>query len=161
MGGLFSSFGKKAGQNIGANIPKNIDVDINVPAADRFLDGAENVLAWFTFDNIKVLASQTLCIRNWWNLHSEYSLAEIFDMLLDAVTLKFSVSKGAIGVILGTILYVLCPLDVIPDAIPIIGWIDDTCIIYANMSTISYVMADYRKCKENRQSIPAAVAVKN
>ena len=161
MGALFSNFGKKAGQNIGANIPKNIDVDINVPAADRFLDGVENVLAWFTFDNIKVLASQTLYIRNWWSLHSEYSLAEIFDMLLDAVTLKYSVSKGAIGVILGTILYVLCPLDVIPDAIPIIGWLDDLAVLTANMSTIVYVMADYRKWKENRQSIPAAVAVKN
>jgi uncharacterized membrane protein YkvA (DUF1232 family) len=157
-----ASFGKKAGQNIGANIPKNIDVDINAPAADRFLDYVENATAWFTFDNIKVLANQCLFMHKWWSLHSVYSLAEIFDMLLDAVTLKFPVSKGAIGVILGTILYVVCPLDLIPDAIPILGWIDDTSVVSMNMSTLCYVMADYRKWKEaNRQSIPAAVAVKN
>ncbi|NJL82044.1 MAG: DUF1232 domain-containing protein [Chloroflexaceae bacterium] len=51
-------------------------------------------------------------------------------------------------VILGTLLYLLSPIDISPDLIPIIGQIDDIAILTLLVAEISQVMFDFIK---NRQ----------
>ena len=45
----------------------------------------------------------------------------------------FSISVSSIAMIVGALLYIVSPLDLIPDAIPVIGFIDDAAIITATI----------------------------
>ena len=66
---------------------------------------------------------------------------------------KFSITTAAIAIIVGALLYVISPLDIIPDAIPGIGFIDDASIITAAIAQIKKIGNDinnYKKWKENK-----------
>ncbi|MGB3789117.1 MAG: DUF1232 domain-containing protein [Phormidesmis sp.] len=51
-------------------------------------------------------------------------------------------------VILGTLLYLVSPLDISPDAFPIIGWIDDGIIASLLISEVSQLVAEELKKKQ-------------
>lgn len=57
----------------------------------------------------------------------KYSLQDICDMIIDALNCwcSFTMDACSISVIIITFIYVISPIDVIPDFIPVIGWIDD------------------------------------
>ena len=38
---------------------------------------------------------------------------------------KYQLPKWAIPVIIGVIIYVISPIDAVPDIIPVAGWLDD------------------------------------
>ena len=69
-----------------------------------------------------------------------------FSMLKDFFTKKYpGVPVGTIIAIAGSLLYVLAPLDVIPDFIPLAGYLDDAGIISL---CIKFVKDDLDKYKE-------------
>lgn len=45
-------------------------------------------------------------------------------------------------VILGTLLYLVSPLDISPDVFPVIGWIDDGLIVSLLVSEVSQLMSE-------------------
>lgn len=47
----------------------------------------------------------------------------------------------------GALLYVLSPIDLIPDFIPVIGYLDDAAVIAALVKYVRVDLADYRKWK--------------
>ncbi len=51
-------------------------------------------------------------------------------------------------VILGTLLYLVSPLDISPDAFPIIGWIDDGIIVSLLISEVSQLVTEELKKKQ-------------
>lgn len=51
-------------------------------------------------------------------------------------------------VILGTLLYLVSPLDISPDALPIIGWIDDGIIASLLISEVASLVTDELKKKQ-------------
>ncbi len=53
-----------------------------------------------------------------------------------------------IGAIVSALLYVLNPLDIIPDAIPFVGLLDDAAVISACLFLIEKDVNRYRKWKE-------------
>ncbi|MGB7087580.1 MAG: YkvA family protein [Phormidesmis sp.] len=58
-------------------------------------------------------------------------------------------------VILGTLLYLVSPLDISPDVFPVLGWIDDGIVVSLLISEVSQLMTEQRKRKHfsaNRQS---------
>lgn len=69
-----------------------------------------------------------------------------FSMLKDFFTKKYNeVPVGTIMAIVGSLLYVLLPPDIIPDFIPVIGYLDDAAILTACMK---FVQIDVQKYKE-------------
>lgn len=60
----------------------------------------------------------------------------------------FTISVSSIAVIVGALLYIVSPLDLIPDAIPVIGFIDDAAIITATILKLNKEIQDYKKWKE-------------
>lgn len=71
-----------------------------------------------------------------------------FLMLKDFFTRKYTeVPVGTIMAIAGSLLYVLSPIDVIPDFIPVAGYLDDAGVIAACMNFVKYDLDKYKKSK--------------
>jgi len=56
-------------------------------------------------------------------------------------------------VVLGTLLYLVSPLDISPDVFPIIGWIDDGLIATLLVTELSQIMGD--QLKSRREQVKA------
>ena len=53
-----------------------------------------------------------------------------FRMLSDVFSRRYTrVPKGTVAAIIGSLLYVLSPVDLIPDVIPVIGYLDDAAVL--------------------------------
>lgn len=60
----------------------------------------------------------------------------------------------------GTLLYLISPLDILPDVLPIVGQIDDAVLITLVASEISAVLKDRNAVlKQQRQSTSAAASM--
>ena len=55
-------------------------------------------------------------------------------------------------VCIGAVVYVCSPLDIIPDVIPILGWMDDGGVI---VGTIAYLMRAEKKPQPAGKEVPA------
>jgi uncharacterized membrane protein YkvA (DUF1232 family) len=53
-------------------------------------------------------------------------------------------------IIIGTLVYVISPIDIAPDFIPIIGQVDDIMILTLLVSEISQLVLDYAKSRQRR-----------
>jgi uncharacterized membrane protein YkvA (DUF1232 family) len=53
--------------------------------------------------------------------------------------------------ILGTLLYLVSPLDISPDVFPIVGWIDDTVVATLLVTEVSQMLLESRKNRKNQQ----------
>lgn len=72
-----------------------------------------------------------------------------FKMLGDIFTGKYKkIPVGTIAAIVGTLLYVLSPVDLIPDFIPVIGYLDDAAILAACLNFTRFDVEEYKKEKE-------------
>lgn len=49
--------------------------------------------------------------------------------------------------IIGTILYVVSPIDVVPDIIPIAGYVDDASVVAFVIKNLNDLLIDYRRFK--------------
>lgn len=73
-----------------------------------------------------------------------------FCMLKDFFTKKYTdVPIGTIMSIAGTLLYVFLPIDVIPDFIPVIGYLDDAAMITLCIKMVKTDLDKYKTWKEN------------
>lgn len=68
-------------------------------------------------------------------------------MCKDAFSGKYNLSKWNLSVIVGTIIYVISPVDAIPDIIPVLGWVDDVAIVSYAISKLSEEIANYKLWK--------------
>ena len=72
-----------------------------------------------------------------------------FCMLKDFATRKYTeVPIGTIIAIVGTLLYILNPFDIIPDFIPVVGYLDDACIIAICLKAIKDDIDKYKAYRE-------------
>lgn len=58
-------------------------------------------------------------------------------------------------VVAGTVLYVLSPIDIAPDFIPIIGQLDDVVLITLLVSEVSQLLIDRVKTAQQKQAAEA------
>lgn len=80
-----------------------------------------------------------------------------FKMLGDIFTGKYKkIPVGTIAAIVGTLLYVLSPVDLIPDFVPVIGYLDDAAILAACLNFTRFDVEEYKKeKKEDTKEISA------
>ncbi|GHE31543.1 hypothetical protein GCM10017764_13330 [Sphingobacterium griseoflavum] len=69
-------------------------------------------------------------------------------MAKDSLSGHYKMNKWNLSIIVGTVLYVLSPLDAIPDVVPVLGWLDDLTIVGYAISKLSEEMLKYKKFKE-------------
>lgn len=71
-----------------------------------------------------------------------------FSMIKDFATRKYrDVPLGTIISIIGTLLFVLAPVDVIPDFLPGIGYLDDATVLGFCMKFVKNDIESYRRWK--------------
>ncbi|QRQ62604.1 YkvA family protein [Sphingobacterium multivorum] len=68
-------------------------------------------------------------------------------MCKDTITGKYKMDKWNLSIIIGTILYVVSPIDAIPDLILVGGWIDDVAIVGYAIRKLSAEMEQYKRSK--------------
>lgn len=59
-------------------------------------------------------------------------------------------------IVLGSLLYLLSPIDIAPDFIPIIGWLDDGIIATLLVTEVSQLMLEAMKQRQRRTPQAAA-----
>lgn len=78
-------------------------------------------------------------------------IALVFSMLKDYVKGDYKqVPWRTIAVLVGSLAYVVAPLDLIPDVIPIIGWSDDCLALAGALSFAKMDLEEYKTWKAGR-----------
>ncbi len=57
---------------------------------------------------------------------------------------KFEISKSNLSIIIGTILYVVSPIDAILDAIPFFGYVDDAAILTLSLKNLTVLINNFK-----------------
>ncbi len=78
------------------------------------------------------------------------NISNLFNMLKDKD--KFKLSKSTLAIIIGALLYVISPIDLIPVVIPVLGLIDDVAILAAATKAIADEIKRYKEWKKNNSS---------
>ncbi len=71
----------------------------------------------------------------------------LIDMIKDTFSGKYKMNKWNMSVVVATIIYVVSPLDAIPDLIPVLGWLDDASIVGFAISKLADEILRYKKFK--------------
>ena len=78
----------------------------------------------------------------------------LIEMIKAATSGEYPLPAWAIATIIGAIIYVVSPIDAVPDIIPVAGWLDDAGVVAAAIGALGTVIAsylDYKKEKERNQ----------
>ena len=69
-----------------------------------------------------------------------------FRMLSDVFSRRYTrVPKGTVAAIIGTLLYVLSPVDLIPDVIPVVGYLDDAAVLTLCLKFAKHDVDEYKQ----------------
>lgn len=74
----------------------------------------------------------------------------LLDMISEVMRGHFKIPAWAVATIIGAIIYVISPIDAVPDFIPIAGWLDDGSVIAAVIGALGAIIREYDKYKEDR-----------
>jgi uncharacterized membrane protein YkvA (DUF1232 family) len=76
-------------------------------------------------------------------------IAETIEMIKDAIGGKYTVPTRIIISALGGIIYIVSPLDIIPDFLPVVGWLDDAAVFMLVLETgLALELRKYREWKK-------------
>jgi uncharacterized membrane protein YkvA (DUF1232 family) len=74
-----------------------------------------------------------------------------FKLLYEMVTDKtYTISGYTKVIIMGALAYVIMPVDIIPDFIPVIGWIDDVFVLSMTINSIKDEIENYKRHKNEK-----------
>ena len=68
----------------------------------------------------------------------------LIQMAKDTFAGRYKMDKWNLSVIVGTIIYVVSPVDAIPDIIPVLGWLDDVTIVGYAINRLADEMKKYK-----------------
>lgn len=71
----------------------------------------------------------------------------LVQMAKDIMQGRYKVNTWNASIIVATIVYVVSPIDAIPDVIPVLGWLDDVTIVGYALSKLSDELKRYKEIK--------------
>lgn len=78
------------------------------------------------------------------------SIKTLYDMLKDKD--RFKLSASTLAIIIGTLIYVISPIDLVPDVIPVLGLLDDVAIITVATAAVSKEIVRYKEWKKEQKT---------
>jgi len=72
-------------------------------------------------------------------------------LLKDALNGSYKVQWSTIAILTAAIFYVLCPVDLIPDVIPVLGLVDDAAVLTWTGSALKDEFAEYQKWQKSNK----------
>jgi len=72
----------------------------------------------------------------------------LYSLFKDAVNGKYKLPPASVAMIGGGLLYFILPTDLIPDFIPVVGYLDDLAVLTTIMNTLNKEIGEYRIWKE-------------
>lgn len=93
--------------------------------------------------------------EKFWDKVKKYAIKAGKVVIIKALTMFFAMKDKdtplwAKGVIAGALGYFICPVDAIPDAIPVAGYSDDLGVLAAAMATVAcYIKEEHRQKAED------------
>ena len=81
-----------------------------------------------------------------------YDIKDLGKMVSDWITGNFKAPYRTITAAVFTLLYFVNPFDVIPDFVPMVGYIDDVFIVSLCMKMVSADLERYREWKNSRRN---------
>ena len=98
-----------------------------------------------TPDFLKLIKDAANKQTRWTAVAGSQDLADFIDMLRCSVRGEYQdLSKSAIGIVAGTLLYVVAPLDLLPDLLPAVGFIDDFTVIAFAVNVVRKEIEHFR-----------------
>ncbi len=83
--------------------------------------------------------------RKVWNY-----LELLFSMLLDSFNRKYPMPKKTVAVVTFALLYLISPIDISPDILPLLGFVDDVAVLAFAFNFIKDDLEDYRAWKMSK-----------
>ena len=74
----------------------------------------------------------------------------LIEMIKAAISGEYPLPAWAIAAIIGAIIYVVSPIDAVPDFIPVAGWLDDGAVVAAAVKDLEEVIKAFIKYKNER-----------
>lgn len=74
----------------------------------------------------------------------------LIEMIRASISGEYPLPAWAIAAIIGAIIYVVSPIDAVPDFIPVAGWLDDGAVVTAAVKGLEEVIKAYTKYKKER-----------
>ncbi len=75
-----------------------------------------------------------------------------YDLVSDSVTGKYKgVAKGTLMLLAGGLAYLALPIDLVPDFIPVAGWLDDAAVLGWIFARCADEFKKYREFKNSSQ----------
>ena len=98
-----------------------------------------------TKDFLKLIKDAADKQTRWTAVAGSQDLADCIDMLRCSVRGEYQdLSKTTIGIAAGTLLYVVAPLDLLPDLLPAVGLIDDFAVIAFAVNAVREEIEHFR-----------------
>jgi len=83
--------------------------------------------------------------ENFANKNKDKAWYSDFMLLFEMITTKgYIISNKTKMIIAGTLAYVVLPIDVIPDFLPIVGWLDDVFILNYALSSLKEEIENFK-----------------
>ena len=79
------------------------------------------------------------------------NVRQLYPLFKDAVKGKYKLHPSNVAMIGGALLYFILPADLVPDFIPLIGYIDDLTILTTIMNSLGGEIKEYRQWKQNEE----------
>jgi uncharacterized membrane protein YkvA (DUF1232 family) len=73
--------------------------------------------------------------------------SQLFTMLRAMIRGSYKASFLTMVALIAGLLYILSPIDLIPDFIPVVGWLDDGAVMYFLLKRLMYEMQRYEAWK--------------
>lgn len=73
-------------------------------------------------------------------------------MLKDIVSGRYKVQWSTVAILTAALFYVLSPVDLIPDAIPVVGLVDDAAVISWTQSALKDEFQEYKKWRDAQKA---------